>query len=74
MSADMSPVQSVQNVPAAISSLIDGAVAAFDTDRMTLRWYLYALRPSFELARRPHVMRLKPLEMNLREAGWQLGR
>jgi AraC family transcriptional regulator len=40
VSADMSPEQSVENVPAAISSLIDSAVAAFEADRMMSRRYL----------------------------------
>jgi AraC family transcriptional regulator len=77
VSADMSPVQSVQNVPAAISSLIDGAVAAFDTDRMTSRWYL--LRASAILRARETATR-HALEVVREEsarsglAAWQVNR
>jgi AraC family transcriptional regulator len=80
VSADMSPVQSVrsvQSVPAAISSLIDGAVAAFDTDRMTSRWYL--LRASAILRARKAAARHE-LETARDEsarsglAAWQINR
>jgi AraC family transcriptional regulator len=70
------PEQGIENVPAAISSLIDGAVAAFEADRPMSRRYL--LRASAILrARRAarHVLEDAPDESGRGGlAAWQVHR
>lgn len=73
----MSPEQGVQTVPAAISSLIDGAVAAFDTDRMMSRWYLLrasAILRAREVAARHALEAARDDSARSGLAAWQVNR
>ena len=72
----MSPEQNVENVPAAISSLIDGAVAAFEADRTMSRRYLLRASAILRARKAAHcaleVTRDESVRTGL--AAWQVNR
>ena len=74
--ADMSPEQDVENLPAAISSLIDGAVAAFEADRTMSRRYLLRASSILRARKEAHcaleVARDESARAGL--AAWQVNR
>jgi len=74
--ADMSPEQDVENLPAAISSLIDGAVAAFEADRTMSRRYLLRASAILRARKEAHcaleVARDESARAGL--AAWQVNR
>jgi len=74
--ADMSPEKDVENVPAAISSLIDGAVAVFEVDRTMSRRYLLRASAILRARRAAHCALEVAHDESARTglAAWQVNR
>jgi AraC family transcriptional regulator len=72
--ADSTTVSVFEDIPAAIPSLIDAAVAAFDADRDTSRRYLLRASALLRLKRGAHGERSRRSEYRGGLMAWQLNR